>query len=348
MLTKGRPLHARPRGTGAGNWLWLPTGAIAVAVILTVLVVTRATPACAPAAPAGGPARPAGPALSADVAGVGGPRGGVTPSGVAGPGASFRSVKRAGEAGGKRSRTVTGTARFYVPGAAAGACDLGPFRRDGVYASLSPARFARGTDCGTYVHVRGPRGEVLAEVVDLCPLCAGDDINLSRAAFAKVAPTRRGSARVSYAPATDPRLPGPLTLRGYRTADGYRALQVLNHGNRIVAVDITAAAPGRTRRWHRMRLSAHDLWVAWGRRVPQRVTVRLSDDRGHTVVIRGVRLRPGREVSSAVWMYPRAGVITVIPPALAPRPVTHGPRRVGAGLIVIPPLRQSSAASCPG
>lgn len=87
---------------------------------------------------------------------------------------------------------------FYDPGTAAGSCELGPFPAGGRYASLPPERFGHSAACGSYVTVRGPRGQVRAEVVDLCPGCAANMINLSRAAFGVIADPGPGSARVRY------------------------------------------------------------------------------------------------------------------------------------------------------
>ena len=70
---------------------------------------------------------------------------------------------------------------------------------DGRFAAvLPPGLYALWT---TFRRVR-------AEVVDLCPGCAANMINLSRAAFSVVADTEPGSARVRYWPLDNPPLPG--------------------------------------------------------------------------------------------------------------------------------------------
>ena len=84
---------------------------------------------------------------------------------------------------------------FYDPGQAAGSCGLGPFPAGGRYASLPPRSYASGRACGSYLDVYGPRGTVQAEVVDVCTECTAGTVNLSRAAFARIADPRTGRSR---------------------------------------------------------------------------------------------------------------------------------------------------------
>ncbi len=50
------------------------------------------------------------------------------------------------------------------------------------------------------------------KVVDQCPECAAGHIDLSEAAFARLAPLSAGLVNVSYTPVTDPPLPGPVSV----------------------------------------------------------------------------------------------------------------------------------------
>ena len=147
---------------------------------------------------------------------------------------------------------------FYDPGHAAGSCGLGPFPAGGRYASLPRRSYASGRACGSYVDVSGPAGTVRAEVVDVCPDCAAATVNLSRAAFARIADPRTGTVAVSYQPAVDPPLPGPLELRITAAGPpGSLAVQVLNHGNRLSSV----AAGGPGGRWQRLVPGADGYWT---------------------------------------------------------------------------------------
>ncbi|KAK3816328.1 MAG: RlpA-like double-psi beta-barrel-protein domain-containing protein-containing protein, partial [Benniella sp.] len=65
--------------------------------------------------------------------------------------------------------------------------DFGPYPR----ASKSPA-------CGQCLKVKGPGGTVQVQVVDMCPSCKSGDVDLSPAAFAKIAHIDQGRVPISW------------------------------------------------------------------------------------------------------------------------------------------------------
>jgi expansin (peptidoglycan-binding protein) len=278
------------RKPARGNWIWLGGALCAVAVLAGVAVAVTAT---------GGPA----------AGGARAPGGGT---GLTRPGASRASAApaaRPGPGGPRDGGYLAGTsavAVFYDPGDAVGSCSLGPFPPGGRYVSLPPERFGRSAACGSYLTVQGPRGQARAEVVDLCPGCAANMIDLSRAAFSAIADPEPGSARVRYWPLDNPPLPGPLILRLGQTRTGVPTLQVRRHGNPLAGV--AAAAPGTpVPAWHEFRLDGNGIWVARGHLGPGPVNIRITDTRGHRVVIRRVTLRPGRVIHTRIWMYSQRG-----------------------------------------
>jgi hypothetical protein len=254
---------------------------------------------------------------------------------------------------------MQGQAVFYDPGQAAGSCGLGPFPAGGRYASLPPRSYASGRACGSYLDVSGPRGTVRAEVVDVCTDCAAGTVNLSRAAFARIADPRTGMVVVSYRTALDPPLPGPLVLRiSAAVQPGTLAVQVINHGNRLSSV--AASQPGG--RWQQLAPSADGYWIgplrprrspagrspagrspagrspagrtragaAPGRAAGARIRVRVTDVAGHQVVLTGVSGR-STVLHATTWMYRsrgRAGPQATPPPGPAARAGRHpGPTR---------------------
>ncbi len=250
---------------------------------------------------------------------------------------------------------------FYDPGHAAGSCGLGPFPAGGRYASLPRRSYASGQACGSYVDVSGPAGTVRAEVVDMCPDCGAATVDLSRAAFARIADPRTGTVAVSYQPTVDPPLPGPLELRITAPGPpGTLAVQVLNHGNRLSSV----AASGPGGRWQRLIPGADGYWTGSldagdaaggtpggvsaavggapagpGRRglasgaAGRRIRVRITDVEGHEVVLSGIP--PRRTVVHATaWMYRAAN-----------RAVPSATRSPGAA---VTPARRAGAAASAG
>jgi expansin (peptidoglycan-binding protein) len=268
-----RPVH--------GNWIWLVT-AVLSATTLTGAALRYAAVACQ-----AGPARAAGAAGTAAPVLLPGPPGAATS--FAAPAAT-------------PAPAASGLAVFYNPGTVTGSCSLGPFPPGGLYVSLPPQRYAGSAACGTYLDVRGPRGRVRAEVVDLCPACAATSVNLDRAAFVQVAGPDVGSAPVSYRQVVDPVLPGPIALRVGTTAAGRLSLQVVNHGNRLTSVALASPAQAGAR-WLSLTRGPNDFWVSPAVPPAGPVAVRITDSAGHQVIVPGVRLNPGSMIRSRVWMY---------------------------------------------
>ncbi|ORZ12073.1 RlpA-like double-psi beta-barrel-protein domain-containing protein-containing protein, partial [Lobosporangium transversale] len=65
--------------------------------------------------------------------------------------------------------------------------DFGSF----TYASQSPA-------CGQCLIVRGPKGTVEVQVVDMCPGCKSGSLDLSPGAFARIADIDAGRVPISW------------------------------------------------------------------------------------------------------------------------------------------------------
>jgi expansin (peptidoglycan-binding protein) len=295
------------------NWTWLISGVLA-ALVLGAAVLHYPGGSCRRAGgeglPPPGLAAAAGLPAAGTAVGAGTRDGGAArrPRLPASPGQPTATTRPAGA-----GVVARATALYYDPGSAVGSCTLGPFPGTGLYASLPPHRYGKGTLCGSYLEIRGHRGTVRAEVVDLCPGCAPDTINLSRAAFGKIVGT--GSAQVTYRPLVNPALPGPIALRVGATDNGRTTVQVINNGNPLRSVSIApapagaspSASPGSSGTpavtWQDLRPNTNDFWVATRKVAAGAFTVRVTDHRGHQAVLPHVTLRPGALIHTGVWMY---------------------------------------------
>lgn len=278
-------MHPVPHRPIHGNWIWLATAVLSAAALTGAALRYADTARPASAAGAAGAAGAATPAMS--------PHPGTNPPGAA---TAFATP------GPTPAPAASGLAVFYNPGTVAGSCSLGPFPPGGLYVSLPPQRYDGSAACGTYLDVRGPRGRVRAEVVDLCPTCAATSVNLDRAAFVQVAGPDAGSAPVTYRQVVNPVLPGPISLRVGTTTAGHLTLQVINHGNRLTSVAL--ASPARAGApWLPLTLGPNDFWVSPAVPPAGPVAVRITDSAGHQVIVPGARLTPGSLIRSRVWMY---------------------------------------------
>lgn len=234
----------------------------------------------------------------------------------------------------------TGTAVYYNPMLAQDRCSIEPLARDGLYASLPRGMYRGGADCGAYLSVTGPRGTVQAEVVDMCPGCEADQLDLSSAAFARVQPLADGTAPVSYRLARDPALPGPLAVRIQPgSTRGSLALQVLNHGNPLTRVRLDN---------QNLTPRADGYWVARTTAGGGPFLVTVTDNAGDTAVLPGIAFRPGAVQRTSVLMYRQA----VPAPSSAPRPAAGSATGPGTGpasgsqRAQQPPARPHASATC--
>ncbi|KAI9316449.1 RlpA-like double-psi beta-barrel-protein domain-containing protein-containing protein, partial [Dichotomocladium elegans] len=54
------------------------------------------------------------------------------------------------------------------------------------------------SNCGRKARVKGPKGSVTVTIVDTCPPCKKGDLDLSPAAFAKIADFAKGRVAISW------------------------------------------------------------------------------------------------------------------------------------------------------
>jgi expansin len=291
-------MHATPRSRFRAPWPIIALAAFGV-IALAAAVVHFAPSSCAQAAlvsPLPVSPLPVSPTMAGAGTGAG-----------AGAGAS------AGRA------PSTGEAVYYNPDQAEDRCSIEPLAPDGQYASVPAGQYAGGEVCGAYLEITGPLGTVQAEIIDMCPGCAPDQLDLSSAAFTRIQRLSQGTARVSYALARDPALPGPLAVRiGAGSSAGSLALQVLNHGNPLASVQVDGQA--LTRR-------PDGYWTAPHGAGPGPFQVHVTDALGNSAVLTGITLRPGALQQTRVLMYDSPASPQPVPaPAPPPSARASAPR----------------------
>ncbi|KAG1189059.1 hypothetical protein G6F36_004191 [Rhizopus arrhizus] len=99
------------------------------------------------------------------------------------------------------SRTFSGSGTFYMPGL--GSCGWKNSEKEMIVA-LNHAQMSNGGNsnnnriCGKHVTINGPKGSVTAKVVDTCPGCSNGDIDMSPAAFKKIANLSQGRVSIKW------------------------------------------------------------------------------------------------------------------------------------------------------
>ncbi len=159
--------------------------------------------------------------------------------------------------------TVTGTATHYV---LAGTGNCSPVTAGG--RAVRGAVTVRVRRCRRVRELRRgqrPDGSVTAEVIDQCPPCAAGHVDLSEAAFSRIAPLSAGLVPVSYRTVADPALARPISLRVKEGSSPYwLALLVQNTGNPLASVQVASPSGG----WQNLARADYNYWLAASRGRP--------------------------------------------------------------------------------
>ena len=171
----------------------------------------------------------------------------------------------------------------YYDADGSGSCSFDP-GRDPMVAAMNDPDYANAAWCGGCVEVTGPEGTVIVRIVDRCPGCASGDLDLSREAFAMIAPIEQGRVPITWRPVAC-RVGGPIE---YRFKDGsnewWTAIQIRNHRYPIARVAARDAAGA----WNDIPREDYNYFVAASGLGPGPYALRVTDDRGHTLEDTGI------------------------------------------------------------
>jgi len=125
-----------------------------------------------------------------------------------------------------------GEATYYAA-TGAGACSFDSSPNDLMVAAMNAVDYNNAFYCGAYLEVTGPNAVITLRIIDLCPGCSAGDLDLSREAFAQIAPLYLGRVPISWR-VISPAIAGPIA---YHFKDGsnqwWTAVQIRNHRNPI-------------------------------------------------------------------------------------------------------------------
>lgn len=186
-----------------------------------------------------------------------------------------------------------------------------------LFVSVSTSEYAGSAACGGFLDVTGPGGTVRVQVVDRCPGCGRDDLDMSKEAYARIAGPPGGRARIAYQRVRDPLLAHSL---GFKVKTGpwssWPAVLVVDHGNPLRAVRVKDGV-----HWRDLRRGSDNYWLLPGQADEGPFTLRVTDVYGHRATVSGVDLRPGLQRSGA-----RLYRVAAPSPVLSPRPVNRSTR----------------------
>ncbi|MDH2424632.1 expansin EXLX1 family cellulose-binding protein [Sphaerisporangium sp. TRM90804] len=186
-----------------------------------------------------------------------------------------------------RNAACAGEAAVPDPaGVVAGTCSLTGAVRGDMVTAVSSAEYAGSAACGAYLDVTGPRGTVRVQVIDECPACPPGRLDMSPAAFARIADPGESAVAVSYHTVHNPAVPRPVAFRLKKGSSArWLAIQAVDHGNPLRSLEILDDG-----RWRALTRDSGNYWVAGRGAGAGPYTVRITDVHGQRLTAGGITL----------------------------------------------------------
>jgi expansin (peptidoglycan-binding protein) len=176
----------------------------------------------------------------------------------------------------------------YYDAAGTGSCSFPP-SSDHLVAALNGPDYGHAAWCGACLAVAGPIGAVVVRIVDQCPRCKHGDLDLSREAFARIAPLSAGRARITWHEVACP-VTGPIVYQ-IKTGSNrqWAAIQLRNHRYAIDRLEARDAAGA----YRAIARGDDNYFVASTGLGPGPYALRTVDVHGHTLDDAAIAAGPG-------------------------------------------------------
>jgi expansin (peptidoglycan-binding protein) len=234
----------------------------------------------------------------------------------------------AGPGAGADVRPGPGTATNYdsVDG---GNCSFPGPPADHLDVALSHVEYGTADACGGYLDVDGPDGSVRVLITNQCPECPTGHIDLSRTAFARIAPLERGQVPVTYRLVRNPPVAWPIAVRVKAgSSRWWMQIQAIDAGNPVARFELATGGG-----WRSLVQTADNYWMAENPGPGDGpFTVRITDVYGQSATIGGIALAPEQVQRTQARLYGSG-----VPPPPAPPPPAPAP-----------PAPATTAAPAPG
>lgn len=181
-------------------------------------------------------------------------------------------------------RTYSGRATFYAA-TGAGNCSFDA-TGDLMVVAMNQTDYENSQACGAHLSVAGPDGTITVKVVDRCPECPPGALDLSRQAFAKIAPVSAGRVPITWRLLSPTGL-GSVSYR-YKTGSSqyWCAVQVLNHRNPIRSLQVKMGGT-----WVTLDREDYNYFVSAGGSGCGS-TIRVTDIYGNQITDSGIKIAP--------------------------------------------------------
>ncbi|MEU9266823.1 expansin EXLX1 family cellulose-binding protein [Streptomyces sp. NPDC048251] len=179
-----------------------------------------------------------------------------------------------------------GVATSYDAGDGNGACSYGP-TSDVMTAAMNTADYETSKACGAYVLVRAGSGaSITVRITNECPApCAVGQLDLSRQAFAKLAPLSAGRIPVTWS-LLSPATSDTVSIR-YKTGSTqyWCGIQAIGHRNPLARLEVRTSAG-----WTRLARTDYNYFLS-EQGTGCGGALRLTDIYGERLTVEGIAVR---------------------------------------------------------
>jgi expansin (peptidoglycan-binding protein) len=200
-----------------------------------------------------------------------------------------------------------------------GNCSMPALPGEHLDVALSESEYGMADSCGGWLDVTGPNGSVRVVITNRCPECQQGHLDLSKEAFARIAPLEAGQVDVSYSLVRDPPLSGPMSMRVKSgSSQWWMQIQAVNHGNPIASFELQQDGG-----WRSLVHSQDNFWTAEdpGPGVGP-YTVRITDIYGQSATVDGITMSPDALQPTNARLYGGGSGSAGPPPTTAPPTTT--------------------------
>lgn len=214
-----------------------------------------------------------------------------------------------------------GEATFYGGNVAGGTCSFSGYTLPSNLfgAALSLQRWDDAAECGACVSVTGPKGNFIKamvsqvppvlyppspsqsnsntnQIVDQCPECESNHIDLFQDAFAELSDISAGIIQTTWSYVSCD-LDGPLKLKNKEGTSAYWfSMQVVNANEAVTALEVSTDGGSSWKSTTRTYYNFFENTAGFG---TSTVDVRITGASGKTVVVKDVGVSSGNEVTAA-------------------------------------------------
>ncbi|WP_406008332.1 RlpA-like double-psi beta-barrel domain-containing protein [Streptomyces sp. NBC_00637] len=188
-----------------------------------------------------------------------------------------------------------GVATSYDIGNGDGACSYGP-TSDVMTAAMNTADYETSKACGAYVLVRAGSGtSITVRITNECPApCEPGQLDLSRQAFAKLAPLSAGRIAITWS-LLSPATSDTVSIR-YKTGSSqyWCGIQAIGHRNPLARLEVRTGAG-----WTRLARTGYNYFLS-EQGTGCGAAIRLTDIYGERVTVEGIAVRANVTQSTQV------------------------------------------------